>query len=270
MIKRNNIILSVKLGTSGFSYQDWRNHFYPPEIPKSRMLPFYCRYFQTVEINSSYYAIPSLKTIRALLEKTPDHFEFIFKTNRETTHVRKENRQAMLQLITALQPLSETGKLKGLLAQFPYSFKNKEKNRRYLAETKKYAATLPLFVEFRHASWNTPQLVDFLKEHDVGYVNVDEPQIPGLLPPQAIVTTDTGYIRFHGRNAADWWSGKGSARYDYSYSREELKGWLTNISQILQKTYKTYIFFNNHPRGQAIRNVQDMSTLLNDQLQLKL
>jgi uncharacterized protein YecE (DUF72 family) len=91
---------------------------------------------------------------------------------------------------------------------------------------------------------------------------VDEPHLAGLLPMQDIVTTGTGYIRMHGRNSADWWQGKGSARYNYEYQENELNEWLTNISNILRKTFKTYIFFNNHPNGQAVKNAKQMIELL--------
>jgi len=86
--------------------------------------------------------------------------------------------------------------------------------------------------------------------------------LKGLLVPQDVVTSDLGYIRFHGRNTEKWWDGKGSERYDYLYSEEELKGWVDNIKKILRKTSKTYIFFNNHPRGQAVNNAKQMTAIL--------
>lgn len=268
MNKKNSITSSLKLGTSGYSYDDWKGHFYPREISKQSMLGYYCQFFGTVEINSSYYNIPNLNMVQRFIDQTPEEFDFIIKVNRETTHNRRENEQAMKQLAEVLRPLDEAGKFKGLLAQFPYSFKNNEANRRYLVETKKYAVSFPLFVEFRHASWNVPQLDGFLTENNIGYVNVDEPSLKGLLPAQALTTTQTGYIRFHGRNVEKWWDGRGSERYDYLYSEDELKSWISNIRDILRKTQKTYIFFNNHPRGQAVRNAQTMQKILENQLNL--
>ncbi len=268
MKEKNTLKFEISIGTSGYSYEDWRSHFYPPELPKSRMLNFYCQYFKTVEVNSSYYHIPALNTFERMANKTPDNFEFIVKVNQETTHRRKENRQAVSGLMEALKPLIDTGKLKGLLAQFPYSFKNNEENRTYLFQTKKMIGEIPLFVEFRNFTWLNEQLPEFLKENDIGYVNVDEPNLKGLLPKQDIVTSDSAYIRFHGRNTKDWWDGQGSARYDYEYNEDQLKEWLTHISNILKKTYKTYIFFNNHPNGQAIRNAQQMMKILDEQLDL--
>ena len=268
MKEKNTLKFEITIGTSGYSYDDWRTHFYPPEIPKSSMLHFYGQYFKTVEVNSSYYHIPTASTFERMLKKTPADFEFIIKVNQETTHRRKENEQAMNQLMESLKPMIESGKLKGLLAQFPYSFKNNEQSRNYLYQTKILTGDIPLFVEFRNFTWAHDQIPQFLRDNGIGYVNVDEPDLKGLLPKQDIVTSDAAYIRFHGRNEKDWWDGKGSARYNYEYNEDQLKEWLTNISNILKKTYKTYIFFNNHPNGQAIRNAQQMMKILNDQLNL--
>jgi len=258
----------IKIGTSGYSYDDWRNHFYPQELPKGQMLDFYCQYFKTVEVNSSYYRIPTANIIERMAQKTPDDFEFIVKVNRETTHRRIENEQAINQLLDALKPMIDSGKFRGLLAQFPYSFKNNEQNRKYLYQTKNLVGEVPIFVEFRNNTWLNDQLPRFLKNNGIGYVNVDEPQLRGLLPKQDIVTSDEAYVRFHGRNEEDWWDGQGSARYDFEYSEEELKEWLTNISNILKQTYKTYVFFNNHPNGQAVRNAQQLMKILDKQLDL--
>ena len=253
---------NLRIGTSGYSYEDWRGSFYPENLPKADMLKFYCQYFETVELNATYYTIPHQKTFLRLSEKTPENFEFIIKTHQETTHRRKENKPSLEKLLEAARPLQENGKLHGFLAQFPYSFKNNEFNRRYLIETRKVLGELPLFVEFRNDSWTAPQLPAFLEQNNIGYVNVDEPPLKGLLPVQDIASTKTGYVRLHGRNKKDWWDGQGSARYHYTYTSEQLNGWLINISSIMKKTYKTYIFFNNHPVGNAVKNAQQMIKIL--------
>ena len=270
MLDRNAINIILKIGTSGYSYEDWLNQFYPPDLPKSQMLSFYCQYFKTVEVNATYYRIPDKRSFARMTEKTPPEFEFIVKVNQETTHIRKENDKAVKQLIEAVKPMEEQGKLSGFLAQFPYSFKNRESNRQYLLETKNYFGKYPLFVEFRHDSWVNEALMEFLKNSGIGYVNVDQPALPGLLPRQDWVTSDTAYVRFHGRNENDWWDGKGSARYNYEYTEEELKEWLITINNILKKTYKTYIFFNNHPNGQAVRNARQMMEIISQQLNIEL
>jgi uncharacterized protein YecE (DUF72 family) len=252
----------LKIGTSGYSYDDWRGTFYPQDLPKGKMLEYYSKFFNCVEINATYYTIPSDWTFQRMADKTQRDFEFVVKTNQETTHRRQENEVALKKLIEAVKPLIDAEKFKGFLAQFPYSFKNNEQNRKYLVDTKKIVGDYPLFIEFRNYTWLNPQVPAFLKDLKISYVNVDEPQLRGLLPVQEIVTTSTAYIRMHGRNEKDWWDGQGSQRYDYLYSADELQEWLTNISNILKKTYKTYIFFNNHPTGKAIKNAQQMVEIL--------
>ena len=250
------------VGTSGYHYEDWRNVFYPHDLPSNKMLDFYSQQFKTVELNATYYKIPNYKTFVNLADKTPADFHFIVKTNQETTHRRQENKKSLEKLADSVRPLVDTGKFHGYLAQFPYSFKNSEQNRKYLVQTKKIIGSYALFVEFRNYTWLKPQIQDFLKQNDIGYVNVDQPKIKGLLPAQDIATSGIGYIRWHGRNEKDWWEGQGMARYDYEYSEDELKEWLTNISNILRKTFKTYIFFNNHPTGNAVKNAKQMIEIL--------
>ncbi len=252
----------IKVGTSGYSYEDWRGSFYPVDLPANKMLEYYIQYFQTVELNSTYYAIPKISTFQRLTEKTPAQFEFIIKVHQETTHRRQENEKVIKQLVEAVKPLSDQNKLHGFLAQFPYSFKNNEESRHYLVQTKSFLGDYPLFVEFRNYTWLSSSLPDFLKENNIGYVNVDEPPLRGLLPKQDLVTNEIGYIRLHGRNEQDWWNGQGSARYDYEYTEQELREWLIHISNILKKTFKTYIFFNNHPTGKAVKNAEQMMAIL--------
>lgn len=256
--KKNNFLIA----TSGYSYEDWKGFFYPDEIKKNQMLEFYQQHFNGVELNSPYYRIPAKSMVQGLADRTPADFEFIVKVNQETTHRRIENEAAMQQLLESLRPLADQKKLKGLLAQFPYSFKNSEANRRYLADTVRYTSNIPLFIEFRHRSWLRPAIYPFLKSLGTGYVNVDEPNLDGLIPAQEITSNDFGYIRFHGRNEEKWWDGKGMERYDYLYSEKELQGWIRRIKNIMRKTVKTYIFFNNHPRGQAVKNANQMSVIL--------
>jgi len=258
--------MNLKIGTSGYSYDDWRSVFYPEKIPSSDMLGYYCKTFDTVELNVTYYTIPPVTTFERLVQKTPENFEFIIKANQETTHRRQNNDAAVKTLIDSVQPVIEAKKFHGFLAQFPYSFKNNEQNRKYLIQTRSLFSDHPLFVEFRNETWNKVPIENFLKINDINYVNVDQPALKGLLPRQEIVTSKFGYIRYHGRNSRDWWEGKGSSRYDYEYKKNELEDWLIHISSILKKAFKTYIFFNNHPGGKAVKNAKQMMKLIEKKL----
>ena len=256
----------IRIGTSGYSYEDWRGVFYPPDLPKGEMLTYYARYFNTVEINSTYYSIPHRAVFYHMGRKTPADFDFIVKVHQEVTHIRQQPAQSMSDLIEAIRPLDEMAKFSGFLAQFPYSFKNTPENRDYLVHIKELCGVYPLFVEFRNWTWNQPMVEELLREHEIGYVNVDQPRLRGLLPPQDIVTTDTGYVRFHGRNTKEWWKGTNETRYNYLYTKEELTEWVGRIGNILKRSTRGYIFFNNHPQGKAVQNATLLKEILNDQL----
>jgi uncharacterized protein YecE (DUF72 family) len=250
----------IKVGTSGYSFEDWRGTFYPADIDKAAMLTFYTQHFDTVEVNSTYYRILPPIVFERMAAKAPDHFEFIVKVNQATTHEGKDG-EVVEKFKASITPLMESGKLYGVLAQFPFRFRNTPENREYLRRCRERMPDVPYFVEFRHKSWLTPQVGELLKEHQLGFVSVDEPKLEGLLPSRATATTDTGYIRLHGRNAAQWWQG-GPERYDYSYSEEELREWVEHIRRLIEKARKVYVFFNNCHHGQAAQNAKTMKGML--------
>ena len=259
--------MNYKIGTSGYSYQDWKGNFYPESIPRGKMLDFYSSVFNTVEINSTYYKIPHPAVFYHLAQKTPSEFEFIVKVNQETTHKRVDNKKAILQLLESVRPLIEENKFQGFLAQFPYSFKNTPENNDYLKQTKEFVGDHPLFIEFRNWTWKGDEIFDLLKKNEIGYVNVDQPRLKGLIPPQQILTSNFGYLRFHGRNTKDWWEGTNVTRYDYLYSKDQLNEWMIRISHLLKRSYKTFIFFNNHPQGKAVKNALMFKEMLEKYLQ---
>ncbi len=258
----------IKLGTSGYSFEDWRSVFYPENIEKGKMLDFYAKYFNCVEINSTYYRIPHPAVFARLNEKTSDDFEFIVKLHKSTTHERNDNWTGLKSVFESVKPLKENGKFFGWLSQFPYSFKNTENNRKYLFDLKEKSGEDAVFVEFRHDSWLKDAVYNMLENNGIGYCCVDEPGLPNLLPPQDVVTSGTGYVRFHGRNDITWWDASKGDRYDYDYSEEELNSWLERINKLKQKSSKTYLFFNNCHAGQAIKNAQLMAEMMKNQLNI--
>ena len=200
----------ILIGTSGYSFRDWIGPFYPPGIEPRKMLDFYVREFSTVEVNSTYYRIPHPATFHAMAKKTPPQFEFVVKTHHDMTHKRLPDPTLYDSFARAMEPLLEVGKLSGVLAQFPNSFRWNAANVRYLDELKGLLPDVPLFVEFRHESWLRDELFPELESHGLGYVSVDEPELPGLLPPVARATGDIAYVRFHGRNKVNWYREEGS------------------------------------------------------------
>ena len=253
--------MQIRVGTSGYSFEDWRGEFYPPDIDKGKMLDYYVRHFSTVEINSTYYRIPHPAVMFNIVKKAPPGFDFMVKVPQSLTHRRTDIEEDLAKFLEAIRPFEASGKLAGLLAQFPYSFKFSPDGLDYLAICRDALSPHRLFVEFRHDSWVNRIMYDRLRAEQIGYVSVDEPQLSGLLKPHLVVTTDVGYLRLHGRNADKWWDG-GSLRYDYSYTAEELEVWQKKIENVKSKVKKMYVFFNNCHQGKAVSNAQQFMRLL--------
>ena len=201
----------ILLGTSGYSFPDWVGTYYPANIDPRHMLEFYAREFSAVEVNSTYYRIPPASTLRGMERKTPQHFEFVVKTHHDMTHDQSRDPELYRSFANAVQPLQAAGKLSGLLAQFPQSFHRTHSNELFLRELKERLPEAPLFVEFRHDSWARNGVFPLLEDLGLRYVSVDEPDLPGLLPPIARATGELGYVRFHGRNKRNWWKRDGEA-----------------------------------------------------------
>jgi len=232
-------------------------------MPRREWLSYYAREFNALELNSTYYALPKPSVLEAMVGKTGEGFLFSVKANQEMTHQRQKDGRVFVAFVRMLQPFIDAGKLGCVLAQFPYSFGCSCHNRDYLALFREWLRDLPLVVEFRNAQWLKPDIFDWLRSSNIGFCCVDEPQLPNLLPPLAEVTGDIGYVRFHGRNAAKWWQHEHAyERYDYEYSVEELKEWLPRISKLNSLAEKTFVFANNHWRGQAIGTIRQLRLIV--------
>jgi len=256
----------IHIGTSGYSFKDWKGPFYPIKIANEDMLEFYSRHFKVVEINATYYAIPKPGTFERMAGRTPADFQFTVKANGGMTHERVDNQSVFDEFKKAIKPLVEADKLKGILAQFPWSFKNSEENRRYLRSYRDRLAEYPLIVEFRHASWILEPTFGFLQNLGMSYCAVDEPNLPGLVPPEVAATSVLGYVRFHGRNKEAWWGGDSAQRYNYLYSEQELQEWVPKIKQLAASTQETYVLFNNCHVGHAAKNAKTMQDMLQPDL----
>ncbi len=255
----------VLVGTSGYSFSDWVGTFYPPGMKSSDFLHYYSERFPVVEVNVTYYRIPPPRTLELMERKTPPGFRFVVKLHQTMSHEASRDPAVYRQFLEALEPLKRAGKYDALLAQFPWMFKRTPANQEHLRILREQLPEEPLFVEFRHRSWITPGLADELRALDLGYCAVDEPALPGLVPPVVLRTAADGYVRFHGRNAANWWGRGGGDRYDYDYPEHELREWLKKITSLAEQARRTYLFFNNCHAGQAARNASLMQELLRQQ-----
>ncbi len=247
------------VGTSGYSFADWVGEFYPPGTRSREMFDIYVRHFNAVELNFSFYRMPSARMLASLVGRSPDGFEFWVKANRRTTH--EHDRSAADEFAENLAPLLEAGKLAGVLLQFPQSFHRTVANRRYLAAALEDFSSLPLAVEFRHESWDRPETVEGLCAREVTLVIPDVPPIRGLYRPEPAATSKVAYFRLHSRNPDKWYAGA-AARYDYSYSEPEIRQMLQSWSAVAADADKVYTLFNNCHRGQAAANAAAFKRIL--------
>jgi uncharacterized protein YecE (DUF72 family) len=256
----------IYVGTCGFSYRDWIGPFYPSGTKGRDMLALYGRRFPAVEIDSSYYGVPAASTVAAMNAHTPPAFRFSFKLPQTVTHPsdRSQLHGDAALLRENLRPVSESGKLACVLAQFPHGFRPERESVSYLKRVVNAFEDLPVVVEFRNAAWQTPETIELLRDAGAGYCNVDMPRLDGLLAPSSDVTSAVGYVRFHGRNTKQWWRGTNVTRYAYEYSTDELVPWTDRIAEIDAQAADTYVFFNNHAAGRAASNAETIEMLLDD------
>jgi len=264
---------TVRFGTAGWSYPDWMGTFYPSAAPRSfKPLVYYARFFDLVEINSSFYAIPSQRMARGWVDQVSDNPDFVFSAKlwRGFTHERgSASRGDARQVCAALDILAAAGRLAALLLQFPWSFKSGADNRAYLDKLFDAFGAFPLVLELRHRSWLESAILDWLRERRIGFCNVDQPTISGGIEPSAEVTGPVGYVRLHGRNYENWFRdadakdrGSAGARYDYLYSAQELMPWAARIQSLMARTRLSLVIANNHPRGQAAANALELKKLI--------
>jgi uncharacterized protein YecE (DUF72 family) len=292
----------IRIGTCSWTEKTLiqSGQFYPPNAKTAEArLRFYATHFDTVEVDSTYYAIPDARTAWLWDIRTQENFTFHIKAYGALTghgvdlrslpkdvqgvvsrsdddgkyvYIKEASILRMLaqRLIDALAPLKRSGKLGFLLFQFPPWFTCRPSNFDYILSCKEMMDGLPIAAEFRHGSWLTadkaPITFEFLRAHGITYVAADEPQYGNVstIPfvPQA--TSDTAYFRLHGRNRENWLK-KGietSLRYAYSYSDEELSGFVPNLDRAEKKTRVTYAMFNNCYRNYAVANAMRLKELL--------
>ena len=264
----------------------------------------YASRFSTVEVDSSYYAIPRPEYAEAWVERTPPGFVFHVKayglmTGHEVEaralppelhgysytaergrvrHADPDMTDAAFDLfLSAIEPLRAAGKLGGLLMQFPPYFtaatdESEQRSLDYLDYVAGKLRGYHVLVEFRHPSWVQgaclQRTLDFLRARSMSYVSVDGPQFPnrGTMPPLALVTGDWAYVRLHGRNAETWFARTATSadRFDYLYSEGELEEWAPRIRQLAAEASETFVMFNNNKYDYAQRNAADIATILGD------
>ena len=238
----------VYVGTSGYSYKHWFGLFYPPRLSSQKMLPFYAEHFTAVEINYTFYRMPTEKTVKNWVARTPATFSFVVKCPRLITHIKKlVGVKDILNSFTNTVKLME-GKLKIILHQLsPFLKKDVGKLSSYLQVL---PGGVDHVIEFRHNSWMDDEVFALLSDFSVACCIVSAPDIKCL----PVSTASFVYIRMHG--VTDW--------YSYNYKKEDLDWWVAKIEEFLHLGKDVYLFFNNDTNAYAVKNAAYMRDTLSE------
>ena len=236
------------VGTSGWNYKEWRGDFFPEDLPRKRWLDFYASRFDSVEINYTFYRLPSKETCEAWYRQTPARFRFAVKASRYITHIRRlrEARKAWNEFLQRVLALEE--KLGVILLQFPSNFEASESNLQSVEEFLEYAggaASPRLAFEFRNQSCFGSEMVTILRKYRAAMVIPQSSKYP---VPEDTATSDFAYFRFHGPKEM----------FASSYSAADVRRWTQTIRRVLEKRRDVYVYFNNDMGGHAPRNAQSL------------
>ena len=271
---------NIRIGTAGWSYKDWDGIFYPSGMQrrKQHALEYLARFFDTTEINTSFYGPLKPELAKLWCRKVAavnKNFLFTAKLYRAFTHsplsIMEPTSAASIRpsdddesrTREGLDALANEGRFGALLIQFPISFKNTSLNREYLDRLLRQFIEYPRVVEVRHSSWNDPATLAAFAQKDVGFCNIDQPLLGRSLAPTEHVTGPIGYVRLHGRNYEQWFdSDNRNDRYNYLYSEKELEGWKDRIRSVASRAQKTYVITNNHFESKAGVNALELKAMI--------
>jgi uncharacterized protein YecE (DUF72 family) len=274
----------IRVGVCSWADETLTKIWYPKGIKSGEeRLRYYAERFDVVEANSTYYRLPDRQMVENWAERTPPGFTMHVKAfgvmtrhpvkvdqlppdlrdvptdarGRVDRPPREYRAEVFARFHDALEPLRSTGKLGGILMQFPPYIVPRAQSLEYLEWSQEQLRGDEMLVEFRHASWldeeHRADTLRFLEEHGMTYVVVDAPQTGGknVLPTLVAATSETGYVRFHGRNAQTWNKRTGSAaeRFDYLYSEDELREWVPRLKELAAESQAAYAMFNNNGRS---------------------
>ena len=283
-------VQSVRIGTAGWSYKDWEGIFYPPGMQHRKVHPleYLARFFNTAEINTSFYGPlkPEVAKLwcRKVAEVNPG-FLFTAKLYRAFTHspiavmeptsaaTIRPSDEDEIRTREGLDALASEARLGALLIQFPVSFKNTSLNREYLDRLLRQFIEYPRVVEVRHSSWNDAATIAAFTQKNVGFCNIDQPLLGRSLGATEHVTAPIAYVRLHGRNYEHWFLDQGSVdqgseadsrndRYNYLYKTSELEDWKQRIAKVAERAHTTYVITNNHFESKAGVNALELKAMV--------
>ena len=230
------------IGTSGWHYDDWKGRFYPEKLPKTKWLEFYASHYTTLELNNTFYRLPSENAYKKWYDSSPPGFTFAVKVSRFITHIKrlKDCDEALNNFMSRSALLKE--KLGPLLYQLPPGLR---RNDSLLSDfLGKLPRELRHVIEFRHESWLADEVFEVLRNYKVGFCVFDMPKLKCPL----LATADFAYIRFHGKDSL----------YSSCYSDEELADWADRIRDTASDLESVYIYFNNDVEGFALKNAETL------------
>jgi uncharacterized protein YecE (DUF72 family) len=259
----------IRVGPAGWSYADWAGIVYPARKPAAfHEAAYLSEFFDTIEINTSFYAPLRPEHCRQWIERVSANPRFIFtaKLWQRFTHEANAGVEDERAVRAGFDGLRAAGKLGAVLLQFPFSFHRTEDNIAYLEKLVKRFADYPLVVEVRHATWNDKAFYTMLHERGIGFCNIDQPVIGRSMKPTERATSRVSYVRLHGRRYDTWFSDDPatppSERYNYLYTEQELEPWAARIQHVSSGSDSTFVIANNHFEGKAIVNALQLVHLL--------
>jgi uncharacterized protein YecE (DUF72 family) len=290
-------VAPVRIGTCSWADEALVKHWYPPGLPARERLAYYAERFSTVEVDSTFYRVPTVEMVQGWADRTPPGFVMHVKAfGLMTRHpVRLEQLPPGLrdgmpvddrgrvdrpsrelrglvfrEFLGALEPLRATGKLGGILFQLPPYVVWKPVSLDYLEWAHDLLGGDRMLAEFRHRSWFEQdvraEMLRWLEERGIAYVTVDAPRVDAKNVPQTVVaaTAPLAYVRFHGRNAATWNKRGGGAaeRFDHLYSEEELREWVEPLRELAGQADEAYAFFNNNNQTNGVAQAPAGAQLL--------
>ena len=262
----------ITIGLTG-----WSDHVLL-EANKKTKLEDYASHFPFVELDTSFYAIPSEKNLHSWISKTPESFQFIPKAYQAMTQHKKwseeftSESQMFQDFLTRFEPMLEQNRIKAFLFQFPPYFGCTKENVNYLRKIRTWMKDTPIAIEFRNSSWyssqNKESTLAFLTEHQFIHTVVDQPPTPNNSVPLVPENTNKTLtlLRLHGRNFEGWQGGNGknwrSERTLYEYNQEELKQFADIILELGKETDEVAVIFNNNSGGHAAKNAKELQAIL--------
>jgi uncharacterized protein YecE (DUF72 family) len=287
----------IRIGTCSWADDALSKYWYPEGTPPKERLPYYAERYSTVEVDSTYYRVPTEQMVRGWTDRTPKDFVMHVKAfGLMTRHPVKleqvppelreglpvddrgrvdrpsrELRAAVFQeFLGSLAPLRDAGKLGGILFQMPPYVVWKPSSLDYLEWANDQLGDDQMLFEPRHRSWfeddARDELLRWLEERKIGWVVVDAPKVDAKNVPETLVatTTPTAYVRFHGRNAGTWNVRGGSAaqRFDHLYGEDELREWVPPLRELSNQSEEAYAFFNNNNQTNGVAQAPAGAQLL--------